>query len=107
MKIKNSYQEKKKHYLKLWIANIQGNPNALISDVLASFHASLSQQWLSHRKYVPESHQKPTVQNLLARSHLLIKLLTCFNIYSYLPCKGTESGSTEIKPLSRGSIYRG
>lgn len=39
--------------------------------------------------------QKPTkgtecTVSQTGRSHLLIKLLTCFNIYSYLPCKGTE-----------------
>lgn len=38
--------------------------------------------------------RKPMVQNRLGsqESHALIKLLTCFNIYSYLPCKGTERG---------------
>lgn len=48
---------------------------------------------------------KAIVQNL-ARSHLLIKLLTCFNIYSYLPSKGTEAGSTEIKSLGREYLPR-
>lgn len=45
----------------------------------------------------PQCRVAPT-----ARSHLLIKLLTWFNIYGYLSCKGTEWGSAETRSLGRG-----
>lgn len=44
--------------------------------------------------------QSPISQT--GRSHLLIKLLTRFNIYSYLPCKGTAPGSRESEQWRQG-----
>lgn len=53
-----------------------------------------------------EAPPEPAVQSLTQRSHLLITLLTCFNIYGYLPCKGTGSG-VQAQWLRRSDVYLG